>query len=81
MWLLRPGRKSIFPWNFAKEIVEGNMGRGLAVHIHVWDEGRHSESWNAQSQRRGAMVSVCFLKCLVAVVEVRCVQWKNRKEK
>lgn len=29
---------------------------------------------------KGGTVHVCFLQCLVTVVEVRCLQWKNRKE-
>lgn len=56
----------MFSWNNGKEMMEGNVERGLAVPDCGGDEGRHPQSGSTQSQGRVlqfmfAFCGVCWL--------------------
>lgn len=55
----------MFSWTCAKENVE----RGLVIPGHGRDEGRRAVL-KRTVPREGVTVHICFLRCMVAVVEV-----------
>ena len=69
----------MFSWTCAKEIWRGTWREAwLSLVVVGMREGTHSLA--AHSPKGGITVHVCFLRCMAAVVEVRCLQWKSRKE-